>query len=340
MIKKRYGNEQHTKGAVMKHVMQKTMKAVALDKFGGIEAMQVRTVDVPEIGPDEILIHVGCAGIGVWDPFEIEGGFAQLFGIVPSFPYVPGSDGAGIVEATGSEVDRFKEGDRVYGVSLANPKGGFYAEYAAIKAENASPIPENLSTEQAGVMPVDAVTAFQGLDDTLHLKKGESLLIFGASGGIGHLALQFARRMGARVFAVASGQDGLELAKSLGADKAVDGHRDDIVEAALDFAPDGFDAALFAAGGDASEKAMACVRYGGRAAYPNGVEPEPQARAGVSVNSYDGIPNPLAFEKINDLIESGPFEVHISKIFTLEQIIEAHCALQSHFLGKIGIRPI
>ena len=86
-----------------------------------------------------------------------------------------------------------------------NPKGGFYAEYAAVKAADVSRIPDALTVQQAAAMPFDAMTALRGLDDTLALKPGESIIIFGASGGIGHLAVQLAKRMGARVFAVASG---------------------------------------------------------------------------------------------------------------------------------------
>ena len=323
----------------MKHVMPKTMKAVALDSFGGIENMRLQTLDVPELGPGEILIRVESAGVGVWDPFEIEGGFAKMFGIEPKFPYVPGSDGAGTVEAVGDQVDQFKEGDRVYGISLASPKGGFYAEYTVVKTENASHIPDNLTIEQAGVLPVDAITALEGLDDTLGLKTGESLIIVGASGGIGHLAVQLAKRMGARVLAVASGKDGLELVKGLGADMAIDGHRDDVMEAAQSLRPTVCTLPCLRQAARRHRRPLACLRKGGRAAYPNGVEPEPTAPAGVDIKSYDGMPNRKVFDKLNHMIESGPFEVHIARTFTLDQAVEAHRALKTHFLGKLGIIP-
>src|SRR5207249_8639329 len=142
--------------------------------------------------------------------------------------------------------------------------------------------------EQAGVMPVDAITALMGLHDTLQLTRGESVMIFGASGGIGHLALQLAKRMGARVLAVASGDDGVALAKRLGADATVNGHEDDVVRAAREFAAGGLDAALVTAGGKATNKALTAVRDGGRVAFPSGVEPEPKARSGISVKRYDG----------------------------------------------------
>ncbi|MCL5278778.1 MAG: NADP-dependent oxidoreductase [Planctomycetes bacterium] len=315
------------------------MRAAALDGFGGPEMITLHTLAVPEVGPDEVLIRVESAGVGVWDPYEREGGFAGMSGTEAKFPYVLGSDGAGTVAAVGANVRRFHEGDRVYALTIANPKGGFYAEYTAVQEDNVSLIPGNVPTDQAGAMPWDAMTALRGLDDTLGLQPGESLLIFGASGGIGHLAIQLAKRMGARVFAVASGDDGVALAQRLGADAVVEGHRDDIVTAARTFAPEGFDAALITAGGERAEEALTALREGGRAAYPNGAEPEPHARSGVVIRGYDGEPDVQAIEKLNRLIESGPLEVHIACFFPLEQAAEAHRALNTHYLGKLALRP-
>ena len=318
---------------------QKTMRAVALDRFGGPEVLKVQTLRVPEVDSDEVMIRIESAGLGVWDPYEIEGGFAKLFQQEPRFPYIPGSDCAGIVEDVGEQVTQFKKGDRVYAFTILNPKGGAYAEYVVVKAENVSLIPANVPTDQAGAMPVDAITALRGLDDTLHLKAGESLMIFGASGGIGHLAIQLAKRMGARVLAVASGTEGVSLAEELGADQGVDGRKDDVVIAARRFAPEGIDCALITAGGEEAQRALAAMREGGRVAYPNGVEPEPKAPSGVSVQSYDGMPDREAIERLNRLIESGPFIVHIDRTFTLDKIAEAVRALDKHHLGKLVLRP-
>lgn len=315
------------------------MRAVAMDRFGGPDVLEVKTVSIPEVGPDEILVRVESAGVGVWDPYEREGGFVSMMGIEPRFPYIPGTDGAGIVEAVGERVGGFKEGDRVYAMVMNKPKGGFYAEYAVIKEDDASLIPGNLPTDQAGAMPADAITALRGLDDTLHLTPDESVMIFGASGGIGHMAVQLAKRMGARVFAVASGDDGVTLAKRLGADAVVDGHKDDVAAAARDFAPNGLDAALVTAGGEDADKALTALREGGRAAYPNGVDPEPHAPSGVTIESYDGTPDREILEKLNRLVEAGPFEVHIDRVYTLEEAADAHGALETHFLGKLILRP-
>src|SRR5262245_23225835 len=322
----------------MRPTTQNTMKAVAIDRFGGPDTLKLQMLPVPEVGPDEVLIRVESAGVAVWDPFEREGGFAKLFGIEPRFPYVLGTDGAGTIAAVGGGVNRFRKGDRVYGAALANPKGGFYAEYAAINCDTISHIPAKLSTEQASVMTSDALTALRGLDNILGLKEGEALMIFGAGGGIGHLAVQLAKRMGARVLALASGDDGVELARRLGADSMVKCRKDDVAAAARTFAPGGVDAALMTAGGDAANRALSAVREGGRVAYPNGVEPEPKAGPGVRLNSYDVIVDRGAIENLNRLIEAGPFEVHVSRTFRPDQAAEAHRALDEHFLGKLALR--
>ena len=163
-------------------------------------------------------------------------------------------------------------------------------------------------------------------------------MIFGASGGVGHLAVQLAKRLGARVFAVASGEDGVALAERLGADQAVNGRTQDVTEAARAFAPEGLDAALSLAGGDALEKTLLAVKDDGRVAYPEGVMPEPEARPEVTVQSYNGLPGREVFERLNGLIEGEPFEVYLAQAFPLEQVVEAHGRLNEHFLGKLVLR--
>lgn len=322
----------------MPHTTQlELMHAAAIDEFGG--AITPHTLPLPQVGSDEILIRIEAAGVGRWDPYEREGEFARMMEAEPKFPYVLGSDGAGTVAEIGAKVRNFKKGDRVYAFGFMNPKGGFYAQYVAVKAANASPIPGKLTLEQAGVLAVDGITALRGLDDVLGLKAGNSLLILGASGGIGHLAVQLAKRVGARVLAVASGDDGVALVRRLGADATVDGHRDDVAAAARQFAPAGLDAVLLTTGGKAAQDVLDAVRDGGRVAYPNGVQPVPEAHPGIRVSSYDGTPSPDAIKKLNSLIEKGPFEVHIARTFRLDQAAEAHRALGEHFIGKLALRP-
>jgi len=321
----------------MSETLNKTMKAVAIDRFGGIETLKTQELPIPDVGADEVRVRVEAAGVGVWDPFEREGGFAKEFNVKPRFPLVLGSDGAGTVDAVGDKVRHFKKGDRVYGIAFLNPKGGFYSQYAVVKENCLSRIPGNLSMPQAAAMAVDAITALAGLDKTLGLKKGESVLILGASGGIGHLAVQLAERMGARVLAVASGDDGVAFVRSLGAAKVVDGKKDDIAAAAREFAPQGLDAVLLTAGGEAAEKALSTLRQGGRAAYPSGIQPIPKERSGIKIQRFDGEYAPPPFEKLNHLIEAGPFKVHVARTFSLDQAADAQRALDDHYLGKLAL---
>jgi NADPH:quinone reductase-like Zn-dependent oxidoreductase len=268
----------------------------------------------------------------VWDP-EVRSGEVELG--PKEFPKVIGNDGAGEVVAVGKAVKRFRVGDRVYAYSF---EAGFYAEYVALGEDAVAPLPEGLSLQEAGALGADGVTALRGLDDQLHLAAGQTLLVYGASGGIGHLAVQLAKRMGARVLAVASGPDGVALAERLGADVAVDGKRGDVARAARDFAPGGLDAALVLVHGESLGPALAAVRKGGRVAHPNGVEPVPAAPPGVKVLAYDGVPSRDAFDRLNQLIASGPFHVELGRVYPLEEAARAHREIEQHHLGKLALR--
>jgi NADPH:quinone reductase-like Zn-dependent oxidoreductase len=183
-----------------------------------------------------------------------------------------------------------------------------------------------------------SVTALRGLDDTLGLEPDESIAIVGASGGVGHVAVQLAKRMNARVLAVASGDDGVALADRLGADEAVDGHTDGVRAASRAFAADGIDAVLLTVGGSVAEQALSVVREGGRVAYPTGVGPEIGSRPGVAVHTYNGEPDREIIERLDRLIGAGPFEAHIARTFALDRAADAHRALDEHYLGKLALR--
>jgi NADPH2:quinone reductase len=308
------------------------MRAAAFDRYGGPEVLHAETLPVPQPGSKEVLIRLDSAGIGAWDPY-VRSGEVELGR--RGFPRIIGNDGAGEVVAVGDGARRFRVGDRVYAYSF---EAGFYAEYAAVKEDDVAPIPRGLSAEEAGVLGADGVTAVRGLDDQLHLAAGQTLLVYGASGGIGHLAVQLAKRIGARVLAVASERDGVELARRLGADAAVDGKRDDVARAARDFAPGGLDAALVLVHGESLDPALSAMRKGGRIAHPNGVEPAPTAPPGVTLLAYDGEPGRDAFERLDRLISAGPFHVELGRVYALEDAARAHREIGQHHLGKLALR--
>jgi NADPH:quinone reductase-like Zn-dependent oxidoreductase len=180
------------------------------------------------------------------------------------------------------------------------------------------------------------MTALRGLDDTLQLKPDESVMIFGASGGIGHIAVQLAARMGCRVLAVASGEDGVALARRLGADVVVNGRRDDAIAGMRGFAPAGIDAALLTAGGPVAQAALSTLRDGGRVAYPTGVEPVPLVGPGLHLSVFNGDIDPELVERFTRFAPS--LTVHVAKTFPLADATGAHRALAEHYLGKLALR--
>jgi NADPH:quinone reductase len=314
------------------------MNAVTIDRFGSLDVLKFSRRQVPKVGAGEVLIQVAYAGVGAWDPLEREGGFVDLIGEPPTFPHTLGADGSGRIAAVGAGVERFHEGDLVYAIG-----GGFYAEYVALNADTVSLLPDGIALDQAGAMPIVALTALYGLDDILHVARGEALLIYGASGDLGHIAVQIAKRMGARVLAVASGDDGSAMVRDLGADVVIDGKTADIGAAVRDFAPAGIDAVLALAGGVGLDAAIAALRENGRAAYPLGVEPEPEQRADIHLQRYDiTLDTPaitkLKMVKLNETIGSAPFSVKIAQIFPLNQAMAAQRALGEHRVGKIVLQ--
>ena len=313
------------------------MRATVIDSFGGPEQLHERRLPLSSPGRGEVLIRLQTAGVGSWDPFEREGGYAEMLGMSPSFPYVLGSEGAGTIAAVGDGVASRAVGDRVFAASFLNPSGGFYAEYVCVDADLVAPVPAGMSTAEAAVMGGVGMTALRGLQDALDVRSGESLLVHGASGAMGHLAVQLAKRLGARVLAVASGEDGVALATRAGADLTIDGRAEQVADHARRFSADGLDAALLTAGGPQADAAVATLRQGGRAAYPTGVQPDPGSTPGVEPRAFNGEPDAELLGRFMALIGDRPLVVHIAREFTLGEVATAHHALREHHLGKLAI---
>jgi NADPH2:quinone reductase len=314
------------------------MKAAAVDRFGPPEALTLHELPVPQPDPGEILIALSAAGVGVWDA-DIRAGLWKPPGRA-RFPVIPGTDGAGFVAAKGPRVRRFNVGDRVYAYEFGNRKGGFYAEYVCVSAEHAGTVPKSLDLLQAGAAATTGLTALQGIDNVLRLKAGETVLIFGASGAVGTLAVQFAKRLGARVVGTASGRKATTVVRELGADVVIDARSTRATEQLSDFAPDGLDAVLALAGSEALERMLDNVRTGGRVAYPNGVEPAPRARGHkVRVSAYDGVASPREFDHLEQAVEESGLRVPIASVYPLARAAEAHKKLdQGHIVGRLALR--
>jgi NADPH:quinone reductase len=313
----------------------KTMRAVTIDKYGGKEVLKVNNIPAPEPGPGEVLIKVEAAGVGVWDEKIREGRMKEMFPL--KFPAVLGADGAGSIEAVGSGVRNFKVGDKVYGSGFLNPKGGFYAEYIALSEKLIAPVPKSLRPLEAAALAIPGLTALHGVDGVLKIKSGDALLIFGV-GSVGHVAIQLAKRLKARVMAVASADDGVALAKEAGADEAVNSSTGDVEAAIRKFAPEGLSAVLATVNGNGLDEAIAAIRDGGRVAYPTGVTPAPRGRPGVEAIAYNGDADRASFDRLNALIGAGPFEIHVDQAFLMSDVVAAHAAMQRHHLGRMALK--
>ncbi|MCT1478849.1 NADP-dependent oxidoreductase [Microbacterium sp. p3-SID336] len=313
------------------------MHAAVLDRFGDVDELAVRQIPVPRVGEHDVLLRVEVAGAASWDAVERDGDYDGVFGVPSRFPYVLGWDAAGTVAAVGRAVTRFAVGDRVYAASTPVPRGGFYAEYGVVSEEHVARVPERLTTAQAGVMAWDALTAQSGLD-LLDLEPGRTLMVFGASGGMGHMAVQLAHARGLRVLAVSSGSDGVALSQAHGADAVVDGRTEDVGRAARRFAPDGVDAALITAGGRTAERALDTLKASGRIAWPHGVHPLPETPTAVPLSFFDGDRSRRALDRLNAVIETGAFTPHVAREFPLAEVQDAHRALREHYVGKLALR--
>jgi NADPH:quinone reductase-like Zn-dependent oxidoreductase len=284
-----------------------------------------------------VLIAVHTAGVGSWDA-DMRGGWWPERKR-PKPPIVLGTDGSGTIVAVGSRVRRFDVGDTVYAYSFASPKGGFYAEYVSVDADNVGRFPETLTLREAGAVTATGLTAIQGVHDVLRVKRGEAVVVHGAGGAVGSLALQFAKMRGARVLATATGRDGVAFVRRLGADAAADGTRDDLKAAALEFAPDGIDAVLAFVGGKSLTQLLGAVRRNARVVFPNGVEPAPRKRRGLSVKSYDATPGVREFGRLRRAIEDARLRVPIAASYSIDEAAKAHQRLaKGHVLGRIVLR--
>jgi NADPH:quinone reductase-like Zn-dependent oxidoreductase len=204
------------------------VKAIVQDTYGSADVLELGDVDTPLIGDDDVLVQVRAAGVdqGVWHvmaglpyPIRLAG-----YGLrAPKTP-VPGMDVAGVVEAVGRDVTRFQPGDEVFGIAK-----GAYAEYARAPESKLAPKPANLTFEQAAVVAVSGLPALQGLRDHGKLRPGQTVLIIGASGGVGTYAVQLAKAFGAQVTGVCSTTK-MDMVRSIGADHVIDYTRDDFAE--------------------------------------------------------------------------------------------------------------
>jgi NADPH:quinone reductase-like Zn-dependent oxidoreductase len=281
------------------------MRAVQVTRFGGPEVLVCADVRRPAPISTEVLVRVVAAGINPVDAKTRRGdGVARWVG---SPPFIPGWDVCGVVEAMGYGVTRLKEGDMVYGMPRFPRAAGAYAEYVAAPSRQFARMPERMSPVEAAALPLAALTAWQCLVDAAQIRKGQTVLVHGAGGGVGHLAVQIAQALGARV--LATGRLDLEALDERGADVALDlvGGADTRVLVAS-VRPDGLLLAV-ADGADGAVNAEA-------------------KRRGVRVQEPLVEPDGHALEEIAKLVGSGALKVTVAETFPLERARAAHERLE------------
>ena len=301
------------------------MRAVAIEDFGGTDRLKLMDLPTPEPGPEDVLVRVRAVGVGRWDIKTREGLFGKR-----SFPHVLGVEASGIVESAGENVaDLLREGDEVYVYS-----GGCYAEYVAASAQKVAPKPASLSFEEAAGAPVAGSTAYQGIVEEIGLKEGETLLITGAAGGVGTMAVQIAASLGAHVFGTASSRNH-DYLRSLSAAEAIDYHGD-WVAAVRTIAPGGVDAVFDCVGGETFRRSFEAVRDGGRVVTIVAFGEEVEPGRGITHHAFSARAQRRKLEKLSEMFDAGELRVEIEEVLLLEEAAKAHERVEAgHTRGKI-----
>ncbi len=299
------------------------MQAIQVSQFGGPEVLEVGEIALPQPRSGEVLVRVLAAGVGPWDAWLRQGGWTG------SLPYVPGGEFAGeVVGNTGADA-AFDDGTPVYGYPGLT---GCYAQYVTCPVEQLAPIPASLSAIEAAAVPIDALTAEQGLTDVLKIGSGDRVLITAGAGGVGHFAVQIARILGADVVATSSPQHH-EFLHRLGAATVIDHTKPDWPEQVRDVMDGGAERVL-ACVAPSLEGAARAARDGALIATP--VHAEPPAGQRVRWQPYDGQASGTRLIRMAPWFDDGSLTVSLQARYFWHNAPEAHEVVErGHTRGKI-----
>ncbi len=307
------------------------MKAVKYSNYGGIDVLKVVTdADKPVIHDGQVLVEVEAASINPVD-FKVRLGYMKDF--VPlKFPATIGGDFSGIVKEIPGNDSGFKVGDKVYGQAVVlNGGSGSFAEFAAANIANIAHMPTTVDFLKAAALPLAGASAIQAIEDAIKLKNGQKILIHGGAGGIGSIAIQLAKSIGAKVATTVSEKD-VSFVKELGADIVIDYHKQRFDEDLKDF-----DAVLDLVGGDATEKSIKVLRKGGVLVSLAGRPDEALAKkSGVTAMGQMTVTDTKHLDRLAALVDKGAIRIHVDKVFTIDRALEAFTyAESSHPRGKV-----
>jgi NADPH:quinone reductase-like Zn-dependent oxidoreductase len=310
-----------------------TMRAVRIHSFGGPDVLRIEEIDIPEPADDEVLIRVHAASVNPVDYKIRSGGYPPVK--AEQLPRVLGRDFAGTIERCGKAAKRWKEGDPVYGM-LDGGGAGAYAEFVCLREELCSAKPAHLNFAEAAAVPLAGLTAWQGEFDHGHLQPGQRELIHGGAGGVGHLAIQFAKARGAQVATTCSRED-FEFVRGQGADEVIDYRSERFEERLHDI-----DLVFDLIGGETQERSWEVLKDGGALISTLKMPSEQRARERrIHAESYVARPNASELDEIGRLIDEDRVHPHLHEVYPLEEVAEAHRVLESgHVRGKIVLKVV
>lgn len=314
------------------------MQAVVLPEYGPASKLNFRNIEKPVNNDDQVLIKVKAAGINPVDT-KIRTGTSGVCKRI-TLPAIIGFDVSGTIEVVGSNVSDFKVGDEVMGCIGFPGLGKTYAEYAVAKPIDLAIKPTNVSFDEAAAVPLAGLTAYQAIHDHLKVQAGQHILIQAAAGGVGHLAVQFAKQTGAKVSGTAS-KGNLVFLEELGVDQPID-YKNTLFEDVVGE----LDAAVDAMGGEILYRTIRSVKNGGRVVcLPSSTKDDPTAIKLAKERDIELI-WPIMYldqqqmKHFAELLTQHQITVHIDKVFQLDKIIDAHKQIESHHTkGKIVVHP-
>ena len=302
------------------------MQAIRVYQYGGPEQLKLEQISCPEPQPDEVLVWVYATGVLPIE-WKIRQGLFHAFNPA-TFPYIPGSAFAGVVEEVGSLVTTFRSGQAVFGRS----NKGTYAEYTTVSGETIALKPESLGFDEAATISGGATTAWEALFDHGGLQAGQRVLILGAAGGVGSFAVQLARWKGAQVIGT-TGAANVDFVRSLGAETVVDYTSTPVEQVVHDV-----DLVVDTVGGQTLESAWPVIKRGGRLVSTAGQPSREKARElGIGALFFSGgRPSSERLQTIAQLIDEGQVKATLARIFSLSEASLAHELSQSgHGRGRI-----
>ena len=313
------------------------MKAAIINEFGSPDVLKITDIPKPVTKDDEVLIKVKFTGINPVDT-KVRSGSSGMSKHL-EFPAILGWDVSGIIEDVGKNILNFRVGDEVFGCIGFPGLGKTYAEFAVADPKLLTKKTSNISFEEAAAIPMAALTAYQAINEHLKVSEGEKILIQAAAGGVGHLAVQFAKMNGAFVAGTAS-EKSKSFLKSIGVDQFIDYKKEKFEEVFKE--PD---AVLDAMGGDVLYRSINGVKPGGRVVcLPSSTKNDPKAMELAQQKNVQLIwpmmhPDGEEMELFARLLEGKELNVKIDKIFTLDKIADAHKAIETHSTdGKIVVK--